>query len=123
MISYRSQTEGAELINDQNKMFDYRRWTLVRNTTGSAQTSVAESVDYQEIEIYSNTGTKRLVRYWYVIDGAPRLNRYAIKLRELRNTLLGRPTSANVIGVSTFIPVDIEAAGHILDDFMAKTLR
>lgn len=122
VISYLSQTEGAELINTRNQMFDRKHWLLIRDATGTARTADGKSLDYREIEIYSTTGSRRLVRYWYVVDGRPQLSQFAVKLRELGNTLIGRPTSGSLVAVSSHAAGGTASARRTLDDFMAATL-
>ncbi len=118
ILSYRQFTAQSELINENNRLFDPQRWILIGRTNGSA-----DSFDYVETEIRAPNGHSRLVRHWYVIDGRAVRNRVVIKLIELRNTLIGRPTAAGLIAVSTRFDGDVVQASRILDGFMTEFTR
>jgi len=118
IISYRSFSRQSELINENNRIFDPQQWMLIGQTVGSTA-----SLAYIETEIRAPTGISRLVRHWYVVDGRAYRNRAAVKLIELGNSLLGRPTSAGVIAVSTRFDADAVQASRMLDEFMAEFAR
>jgi len=121
-ISYLSQGDDSELINERNRPFDDTHWTLIRARKGITHIPGMQPIEYDESEIQAGTRSRRLVRHWYVIDGQPRLNGAAIKLVELKNALLGNPTQAGVIVISTPIRNDASSAQRALDSFMADML-
>ena len=60
---------------------------------------------------------KRLVRYWYDVDGKLMHRPVEIKLRGLANSVIGRPTPAAAILISTGFADDREEATATLDGF------
>lgn len=123
IISYRSLSQQSELINETNRIFDPERWMLIGETKGVADSAAGEPLAYIETEIRGPTGTRRLVRHWYVVDGRPHRSRMAVKLIELVNTLTGRPTPAGVVAVSTRFGDEAQEAARVLDEFMAEAIR
>lgn len=123
MIWYRTLSSESELINEDNRMFDRDRWLLLGEQTGAVALPAGGSLPYVETEILGTDDVKRLIRHWYVIDGRPARNRLAIKLRELRNALLGRPVPTGVVAVSIRFDGETATARRTLDEFIADTFR
>jgi len=123
IISYWSLTQQSELINETNRIFNPKQWTLIGVTPGSAVSAAGKPLAYIETEIHRADGSGRLVRHWYLVDGRAYRSRVAVKLIELRNALTGRPTSAGVVAVSTRFGEDTRAAARVLDEFMAAAIR
>ncbi|MFW2404375.1 MAG: exosortase C-terminal domain/associated protein EpsI, partial [Gammaproteobacteria bacterium] len=118
MVSYWQQMQGAELINSSNRLFDVERWTQLRVLQGALELPAGDTLEYREFELQDAYGDRRVVRYWYVIDGEPRIQPLRIKLQELLNSLLGRPTSANLVAVSAPFVEDPGPARQSLDAFV-----
>jgi len=118
IIAYWHQLQGVELINSSNRLFDFHRWTQLRVSEGALKISSGDAIHYKEIELQGANADKRLVRYWYVIDSSPEIRPEWIKLRELQNLLLGRPTSAMLIAVSAAFVEDPDTARRSLDAFI-----
>ncbi len=123
IISYQSLSQQSELINATNRMFNPEQWMLISETSGAVDSAAGESLAYIETEIQDFAGIKRLVRHWYVIDGAPYNSRITAKLIELRNTLAGRPTAVGLVAVSTRFDGNAEQAARVLDTFLLETSR
>ena len=123
IISYRSLSQQSELINETNRIYDPGRWMLIGETVGKSVNAAGEPLAYFETEIYEFGGIRRLVRFWYVIDGRPYRNRVAVKLIELGNILMGRATTAGVIAISTSIDDDAGQAALVLDTFIAEAIQ
>ena len=118
IIAYWQQLQGAELINSSNRLFDVDRWTQLRVSEGALEITSGDAIRYKEIELQGANEDKRLFRYWYVIDGRPEIGPVRVKLRELQNLLLGRPTSAMLIAVSTVFVDNPDTARRSLDAFI-----
>lgn len=118
MLSYSRQTQGQEIINQRNRVFDPREWTRLHKDVEGATRVGAGEIPYVELELRGSQ-TRRLVRYWYVVDGRPRRQATEVKLRELKNSLLGRPTPATLVAIGTTLSDDRTAAAAALDAFIA----
>lgn len=123
VVSYRSLSRQSEMINEANRIFDSRRWTLIGNSVGAAKSATGEPIAYIETEIVGQRGSRRLVRHWYVVDGRRYTSRAAVKLVELRNTLSGRPTPAGVIAISALFDGETRDAVRVLDRFIEEMIR
>jgi exosortase A len=117
MLSYARQRQGEELINALNRIFDPLLWTLVRESDGETPIAGLGALRYREIELRSERGGRRLVRYWYIVDGRPRHRAIEIKLRELKNSVLGRPTPGTFVAIGARFGDDRDAAARALDAF------
>jgi len=117
ILFYARQEQGFEVINAQNKMFDRRDWVQLHNEIVGATSTGGGSVPYIQNTLRGSAGGKRLIRYWYVVDGKPRYRAIEIKLRELGNSVLGRPTPATLIAIGTKFVDDEAAAAQTLDAF------
>jgi exosortase A len=117
IVSYSRQRQGAELINSANRLFDGRRWAQLRHGSGVFESIEGNVIKYHHDELKEAGGFKRVVRYWYVVDGVPHHRTAMIKLIELRNSLLGRPTPASLVALSTGFDDDPTAAQTLLDAF------
>lgn len=118
MISYATQRQGAELINARNRLYDARRWTRLRTEAGNTDLANGGSIPYVELEIRGIDASKRLIRYWYIVDEKLLRRPTDIKLRELKNSLFGRATPGTWVAVSTTFAEDRIAAGETLDRFV-----
>jgi EpsI family protein len=121
IITYGYQTQGSELINSENSIFDPERWVQVRENAATTEVSSGQRWDYIETELLAGDW-KRLIRHWYTVNNRPASGQIQIKLAELKNAVLGRPSSSAVIAVSTEFVDDVDAAGGILDEFYATVL-
>lgn len=115
-ITYGRQTAGSELISATNTMFDPKAWILARENPASTELPLGEAWDYVETELLADT-RKRLIRYWYTVNGKPSNSQVQVKLAELKNAVMGQSSSSSVVAVSTEFLSDVEAAGATLDDF------
>ncbi|MGI9344140.1 MAG: exosortase A [Gammaproteobacteria bacterium] len=120
MISYSAQRQGAELINPRNRLFDAKRWTLLHKTAGDTALTDGGSIPYIELEIRDVDASKRLIRYWYIVDEQVQYRPTTIKLRELKNSIFGRATPGTWIAVSTKFAEDRVTAGERLDNFVRE---
>jgi EpsI family protein len=122
-ITYGYQTQGSELINSENSIFDSNRWTRVRENAATIELPSGQRWDYMELELLAgDRKRKRLIRYWYTVNDNPANSQIQIKLAELKNAVQGRPSSSSVIAISTEFLDDADAAGAILDDFYTTLL-
>ncbi|MBT8441793.1 MAG: EpsI family protein, partial [Gammaproteobacteria bacterium] len=117
VISYARQKQGAELINSENRLFDADHWTQLSHGSGVFE-SAGGSINYLQDELQGSSGDKRLVRYWYVVDGDPRYRPAAIKLQEFMNSLLGRPTPESLVAISATFRDEPARAPEALDAFI-----
>jgi len=120
MLSYARQEQGAEIINTRNRIFNPKRWARLRESVGEMEFVAGGSSPYLEMELRSQRGDKRLIRYWYVVDGRPRYRPLEIKLRELKNSVMGRPTPATFVAISSRFAGDRQEAARTLDAFMQQ---
>ena len=113
---YGSQRHGKEIINEMNSFADGQRWTTVGG--GSVPAVVGnESVSIRYARLTS-PGSRRLVWYWYWIDGKLTADPILAKLYEARAKLRGGSGAAAVVAVAADYQDQEAAAERILADFL-----
>jgi EpsI family protein len=111
---YPGQSQGAELINDLNRIGSHKAWQVVRaeiTRQGQGQAEVIET------EIETLSGGKRLLWHRYRVAGHYTTNNYIAKYRQLTGLLSGRMDAA-VVAMATDVDNDIQAARARLADFL-----
>lgn len=113
---YGWQRHGKEIINKMNSFADGEQWTMVGSGGVSAMVG-DESVPIRYARL-SSSGSKRLVWYWYWIDGSLTADPILAKLYEARAKLMGGSGAAAVIAVAADYQDQPEAAERTLADFL-----
>jgi EpsI family protein len=111
---YPRQTQGAELINELNRIANRESWQV--NSTaiigpGQGQPHMIEA------ELESLDTDKRLVWYRYRVAGRYTTSAYVAKLLQVAGLLSGKP-GASIIAMATDIHDDTRAARERLANFM-----
>ena len=122
VVSYRTLSADSELINERNRFYDQARWVLVDQRPGSAVNAAGDPVNYLQTRLRNAAGSQLVFRHWYVVDGRPMNNPFAIKLVELGNVLTGRPISEGAVFVSTRFSSEMTVSDELLDEFMATLI-
>ena len=120
---YRSQTQGAELINLSNRLVgpDDKAWRQIRT---SANVVAIDSGDFPVKEgSLAGRGGRKLVWTWYWIDGATTTSPYRAKFLEMTSKLLGTSPPAAGISLSAPIQSDEDAARRIMAAFLMEMLE
>jgi exosortase A len=86
---------GGELITSLNRLYHEKSWTLEQQE--SVQIS---SEDALTVSTIVNPEGKRLLAYWYVIDGEIYFDKRIAKLVETWNVLLGKHVGSGLIAIS-----------------------
>ncbi len=105
------------MLGYDNEVVNPDVWRVVNHDSVSVGLWGHDTV-VQELEV-DRDKEKRLIRYWYWVDGEFTANPYRAKLLFARSKLLGGIQGAAVIAVGCPIGTDVEAARADLDDFLA----
>lgn len=112
---YPRQREGAEVINDRNRIFDPGRWTSVSEHRRRLSLPSGERIPIREaIVLARHRGAKRIVWYWYLVAGEPTAGSYRAKWRQLQGLVRGRADAA-AVALALEYRGDDEAARARLD--------
>jgi EpsI family protein len=93
---YANQSQGKEVINSDNKAFDRNVWK-VEETSIVKQEINNEIIEYKEIVIRNNYGTKRVLWQWYMVNDKKIANNLEVKFYGLLAALIGKRDAATVI--------------------------
>lgn len=115
---YASQHHGKEVVNEMNTFADGDRWTSIGAGAGTAVIG-GERVAIRHARLQSSTG-RRLVWYWYWIDGALTADPLLAKLYQVRARLKGGSGAAAVIAVAADVQDRQEAAEQALAAFLRE---
>jgi exosortase A len=85
----------GELINSLNRLYPEKAWTLESK-------SVYQLYDGQNMDLVTivNPRSKRLLSYWYVIDGKVFTNNRMAKLYEIYKILMGSYVGSGLVAIS-----------------------
>lgn len=113
---YGTQRQGKEAVNEMNTFADDERWTAVGGGTGTAIIG-GKTVSIRSARLRAG-GARRLVWYWYWVDGALTADPILAKLYEARARLKGGTGAAAVIAVAADYQDRPETAEQILAAFL-----
>lgn len=112
---YRSQDEGAELINARNT-FESHDWQRAGETGRIKLASGGRSIDSAYVRLIRGA-EKKLVLYWYYVDGKTTADPRVAKAYAAASRLLNRNHGAAVFAVGTDYAGDIDGALALLREF------
>ncbi len=113
---YGSQRHGKEVVNEMNTFADGETWTTVGGGSGAAIIGTEPvSIRYARLR---SPETRRLIWYWYWIDGALTADPIMAKLYEARARLKGGSGAAAVVAVAADYRDQQETAEQTLADFL-----
>jgi exosortase A len=116
IVRYIGARTDAELANAENKIADAAKWRLgtakeLRLEAGNPINAVAE------IRV-GNMNGKRLVWYWYDVNGSQALRPITIKILEASKILRAQPSNSSLIAVAARNETDEAMAREILAKFL-----
>ena len=119
---YQAQRQGAELINDRNRILETSRAVWGK----AGQENLAITVSGQKInalqtKLRSNRGSL-LVYHWNWFDGTYISSPHLAKLLEAKNQLLGRQLPAAAVIVYTDFLEDSDDAARAIQSFINDML-
>ncbi len=99
---YKYQTSDVEMIRHGNDVAQNDKWE--RASTRSLQTEIDGAQKSVNEVVLQSRGGKRLVWYWYWVDGKIITSKYMAKLYEVKAKILGGRLDAAVVALS--VPFD-----------------
>jgi len=113
---YRTESQGSELINQSNKIFDITRWTEIEKN------KVVVSQNQLYIRLYENViqdnNKERLIWYWYDIDGFVTPSKYEGKLLQAWKRLTGSSNGDAIIVLLTDVVKERSDARELLNNYL-----
>jgi len=91
---YSEQTQGAELINELNAIYNKENWRKTGEQRNSLDLAAPLPNSMREIQLEDRRQHKRLIWYWYRVAGITTANPTYAKLLELRKLIGNRQGSA-----------------------------
>jgi EpsI family protein len=113
---YASQQPGAEIVNEMNRFSDEETWR--RQAKGRHDAMVEHQKLNVGVERLTAANTKRLVWYWYWVDGQFTASSSGAKLLQARARLFGGMPAAAVVAVAADYEEDPEKAVRSLESFL-----
>ncbi|MGB5260931.1 MAG: exosortase A, partial [Gammaproteobacteria bacterium] len=113
---YPHQTQGAELINELNRIANKESWQVSRTAIIGPEQGSPDMIEAELESLYAN---QRLVWYRYRVAGRYTTSAYVAKLLQVAGLLSGK-ADASIIAVATDMHNDIRAARERLADFVVS---
>jgi exosortase A len=114
VIHYRRERQGAELVNNQNRLFG-EEWRRLRGGTYQ----VGEAGPHVRELVLTKGGDRRLVWSWYDIGGRVAVRPLVAKAYGALNRLQGGSGDASLVAVAAGFPLRPEQARERLRAFLA----
>jgi len=116
---YSSQSQGSELINELNSLYNQNTWTITSQRTHQLHMSSNEKLEIKELQLKNSQQQKKIIWYWYRISDKNTTNPITAKLLELRK-LLGKPQGSAVVALRMAYTDSSNIARSSLNSFLLK---
>lgn len=117
---YSEQSQGAELIGYQNKIQGDGSWKKGSSAINKIKLDDDVVWEVREVLLEAGNGNKRVVYFWYVIDGLKSINDLTAKLWQGLFLLTGRPYSGLIAVSSRCEQNDCKVARSSLDNWLEE---
>jgi exosortase A len=118
---YSYQSQNAELINSDNKLFDEHVWRRVDSGTEKIKLPSNRLWNVNSITIRSKDKTL-LLWYWYEIAEKPTISKLVAKFRESKMRLLGEISDSYIVVLATPIFYEEHGAEAVLGKYVIDML-
>jgi len=119
---YAAQSQGRELINSKNILYDRKDWHRVNNEIMEIMLPDKRRWSVQTTVIDSTWDTRRVLWHWYEIGGVPTSSQFVAKLIEAWAKISGKNSDAAVFVLAADYSVDPTEAHQLLNKFLVQTL-
>jgi exosortase A len=113
---YSHQSAGSEVVNEMNRLDEGKTWR--RLGSGSHVVKIDGHLLTIRVLRLASATTKRLVWYWYWVDGQFTGNRYLAKLLQAKARLFGGISAAAVVAVAADYDESPQKAARSLENFL-----
>jgi exosortase A len=113
---YSHQSAGSEIVNEMNRLEEGKTWR--RGGSGSHVVKIDGHLSTIRVLRLASATTKRLVWYWYWVDGQFTGNRYLAKLLQAKARLFGGISAAAVVAVAADYDESPQKAARSLENFL-----
>ena len=113
---YGKQTQGAELVGDNNNIYDRSQWRVVskdRTDFGAA------AVSGMFLTLSNRAGKRRILYYWYVVNGEAFVDPMIVKMREVLSRFSGT-SSSGIRVVTRGCSAKCESSRKIVETFIRE---
>ncbi|MCF6324181.1 MAG: EpsI family protein [Gammaproteobacteria bacterium] len=116
---YARQSQGSELINELNRLYDQNTRTITSQSTQQLRMSSNEILEIKELQLINSQQHTQIIWYWYRISDKNTTNPITAKLLELRK-LIGKPHGSAVVALRTTYTDSSNLARSSLNSFLLK---
>lgn len=123
VVHYRDQTQGREIVNSRNRLYDMTPWrpTWIRQDETRRSISPPAFSPVRETRVRSREGRSLVLWSWYEDAWGRRLDPLLLKWDEIRSQLGGRPAWADLVVLAAPYDIDPEEGRRLLSAFLAET--
>ncbi len=114
---YWAQSQGRELINSENRLYQPLQWRLVRAGEAQLATDSASAIGVRTLVLQRGV-RRRMIAFWYVVDGTPLRSALAVKIAHLKRLFTDRSLRPTIIAVATDGIGETERGVALLSGFL-----
>ena len=115
IAAYAKESQGVELINQDNRLYRQKMWSMIANR--QVLLKLSDHTIHPRLEILRSGNVKRMLLYWYDLDGYVTTNIYSAKLHQAWRRITGRNSMGAIVAVAMDIDEDAQADASILKNF------
>ena len=121
VYAYTNAADNKEIIKHENVIYQSQFWTKAKQSNYELVTDDGKSYILNEFLVYRNN-SKRIIRYFYLINGQYVVRASKVKFNELLVKLKGVDIDSSLFVFSADVSGDYLQASEALNDVIAKVL-
>lgn len=120
--NYARQSQGAELISSSNSIFDRSQWKTVARDRVDIRSDSGAVVSAIFLELSNRAGERRVLYYWFVVDGESFVDPVVVKMREVFALVAGK-SSSGIRVVAQDCAENCESSRILIESFVREHIQ
>jgi EpsI family protein len=117
LLQYEGQIQGGEIVNARNSIASVDDWQILFDKQMKLQNRSRAPQKVRSVFLV-NPVSRRLIWYWYDVNGQSSVSSLGVKILEGKNFVLGRSRVSSLLAVSVRIDESEDNAQRVLNRFL-----
>jgi EpsI family protein len=117
IVYYAIERQDAELVSSENRVFDHKLWLQTASRSLEIRAPNQPALSVEELMLQSGA-ERRLLWYWYNVNGVNTISDVMAKIHALRARLLRDASGSSAIILSTELEIEPTAARDTIKAFL-----